>query len=176
MIRHRLGRGSTHRKLLWRCTVDNGWFAWMTSLRGVLGDGGDFGAQGPKNIKGGLNWYRGANSSGWEVEEGLCCNFISFWVRTCAARTHTVPVLVRCREKGTGAVKGLLSSIRGKQGARSLVVMGRRVCGCGKSGLRSFWSESSTFFASSRWRSHDRPNGPGGLCGAVWSVFLYLTR
>ena len=79
--------------------------------------------------------------------EGLCCvTCISFWIRICAARTHAVPVLVRCREKETGAANGLLGSIRDEQGVRNVVTMGRRVCGCGKSGLRSFSSESSTFF------------------------------
>jgi hypothetical protein len=70
----------------------------------------------------------------------------SFWIRRCAARTHIVPVLDRCREKGTGAINGALDSKRHKQGARNVVVMDRMDCRCGKSGLRSFSTESSTIF------------------------------
>jgi hypothetical protein len=68
--------------------------------------------------------------------------------------------LLQGREKGTGAVNGALGSSQDERGARNVVVMGRRDCGCGKGGLRTSSSESSTFFAFSKWR-HDRPNGPG---------------
>jgi len=71
----------------------------MTSLRGVQGDGGDFGAQGPKKHQGWIELVSRREQSGMGGGgRAVLCNFVSFWVRICAARTHTVPVSVAGRK------------------------------------------------------------------------------